>query len=311
MGTPEFAVPALEELNKKYEILSVYTQPDRPKGRGLSLQYPPVKVKALELGLSVEQPDRLSSAKEIEKIKNLKPDLIVVAAYGQILKQEILDIPRFGCINIHSSLLPRWRGAAPIHWALLAGDLVTGITIMKMALKLDAGNILLQREIQISKTDTYISLHDRLSQLGGELVVQALQLVSDQKITEKIQDESLATYAKKLTKEMSEMDPSESIFEIDLKIRALNPWPGAYVQIEGLGSLKILTSDEPDQGKKGNNQLVSDSGNLFLLTKTGCLKLTEIQLPGKPKMKPVDFINGLKGRSITLPLDILKWPKKT
>src|SRR4051812_6098264 len=179
MGTPEFAVGALDAIHKAYEVVGVYTQPDRPVGRGLGLRPSPVKTGALEKGLPIFQPEKLSLPGEFERLQAFKPDLIVVVAYGQILKRNVLELPRLGCVNIHSSLLPRWRGAAPIQWAILGGDTESGVTTMHLVEKLDAGDILLQAKTPISSEDTASSLHDRLAALGAELILPTLQGLAD------------------------------------------------------------------------------------------------------------------------------------
>src|SRR4051812_12654614 len=226
MGTPDFAVPALEAVARCTELVGVYSQEDKPVGRGLELRAPPVKLKALELGAPVFQPARLSAPGEFEKLQALRPDVIVVVAYGQILRRNVLDLPRLGCVNIHSSLLPRWRGAAPIQWAVLEGDAESGVSTMKLVENLDAGDVLLQARTSLASDETAGSLHDRLSAMGAELIVPTLNGLADGALKGFAQDESAVTYASKLTKEMEWLNPAESAIVLDRRVRALSPWPG-------------------------------------------------------------------------------------
>ena len=307
MGTPEFSVPALDAINQLHSIVGVYTQPDKPVGRGLDHKSSPVKLKALNLGLPVFQPERLSQPGELEKLKALKPDVMVVVAYGQILKRDVLDVPRLGCVNIHSSLLPRWRGAAPIQWAILEGDPETGITTMRMVEKLDAGAILLQKKTPIAQDDTAPSLHDRLSQMGAELITLTLEGLEKQTLIDQAQDEAQVTYASKLSKEMEKLDLSLSAETLDRKIRALTPWPGSSLQImEGplKGRLKIKQAHLRKNIKGRTGQIFEQSGMLLLGTPDGCLELRRLQWDGKKESTPNEFLNGLKGRGQALPLQV-------
>jgi methionyl-tRNA formyltransferase len=210
MGSPKFSVSALEALHQQHQIIAVYTQPDRPAHRGQQPTPSAVKQRATELGLPIYQPERASSPDELERVRVLNPDVIVVVAYGQLLKQEFLDIPKFGCVNIHASLLPRWRGAAPIQMALWAGDSETGITTMKMTLKLDAGDVLLQSPTPISSTDTSQSLHDRLSTIGSQLILRTLELLEKGTLKSIPQDSTQVTYAPKIEKEMEVLHPLQT-----------------------------------------------------------------------------------------------------
>ncbi len=310
MGTPEFAVPALEAIHRsrsssndpRCEIVGVYTQPDKPVGRGLTMQHPPVKAKALELGLTVHQPEKLTLPGEFEKLSALKPDVIVVVAYGQILKRNVLDLPRLGCVNLHSSLLPRWRGAAPIQWAILGGDAETGITAMKIAEKLDAGDILLQKRTPIRGEDTAGSIHDRLATMGGEIITEALKGLSEGTIRPIPQDEALVTYASKLTKEMEWLDWHESATVLWRKVRALNPWPGTSVKLDTGERLKIKDA-VLHAGLKGNEGKIYERVGMVLLgTADGALELRRMQWEGKKEVAAGEFLNGLQGRGKTLPL---------
>ena len=300
MGTPEFSVPTLETLSKFHSIVGVYTQPDKPTGRGLELRASPVKRKALELGFPVFQPEKLSLPGEYERLVALQPDIIVVVAYGQILRKNVLDLPRLGCINIHSSLLPRWRGAAPIQWAILAGDSESGITTMYMAEKLDAGDILLQAKTPISSNDTAKTLHDRLSLIGAELIVSTLQQLSAGTLNGQPQNEPEITYAAKLTKEMEWLDPQHPAGELDRRVRALDPWPGTSVKLYGQ-RLKIKkTRCHPDlPGKPG--QVFEKVGMILLGTTEGSLELISMQWEGKKETDPRGFMNGLKNQNKSLP----------
>lgn len=303
MGTPEFAVGALQAVHEAFHVVGVYTQPDKPVGRGLDLKAPPVKMKALDLGLPVFQPEKLTLPGEYEKLAELHPDVIVVVAYGQILKRSVLDLPRLGCVNIHSSLLPRWRGAAPIQWAILGGDRVSGVTTMKLVEKLDAGDILLQRETPISMQDTAGTLHDRLAAMGAELIVPTLSGLADGSLKATPQDESRVTYASKLTKEMEWLDPSESARVLDLRVRALNPWPGTSLRVEGerLKIKQVIPRNEL-QGPQG--QLFEKAGMVLLGTHEGSLELVRVQWEAKKEVDSGGFLNGLRGRGKSLPLPV-------
>lgn len=304
MGTPEFALPALEAVNQATQIVGVYTQPDRPVGRGLGMRASPVKVKALELELPVFQPEKLSATGELEKLEQLKPDAIVIVAYGQILKKNVLDLPRLGCINIHSSLLPRWRGAAPIHRALLAGDSETGVTTMHLVEKLDAGDILLSASTAILPEDTAGSLHDRLAKIGAELIVPTLEGLASGKLKGKPQDESQVTYAEKLTKEMEWLDPGQPASVLDRQVRALHPWPGTSLWVGQGERLKIKRAALRADIAGPVGQLFERSGMVLLGTKGGSLELLSLQWEGKKEIGPAEFLNGIRGRGQSLPLGV-------
>ena len=306
MGTPDFAVPALKAIHSAHRVLAVYTQPDKPVGRGLELRASPVKKVAQDLGLEIRQPEKLSQPGVFEALASLKPDVIVVVAYGQILRQNVLDLPRLGCINIHSSLLPRWRGAAPIHWAMLSGDTETGVTTMKLVLKLDAGDILLQRKTPIGPSEGVEILHDRLSTLGAELVLPTLEGLENGTLTGTRQDESQVTYAAKLTKQMEWLDTAESAAKLSLKVRALNPWPGTSLAVElapgECPRLKVKRATPRLDLNGPPGTLFERSGMLLLGTSDGALELTALQWEGKKETDIGGFLNGLKGRGLKLPL---------
>lgn len=304
MGTPEFSVPTLEVLHREAQVVAVYAQPDRPAGRGLGEKAPPVKVKALELGLPVFQPQKLTLPGEFEKLQALNPDLIVVVAYGQILRQNVLSLPRLGCVNIHSSLLPRWRGAAPIQWAILDGDDETGVTTMRMAEKLDAGDILLQTRTPIHPEDTAGSVHDRLARLGAGLMIQTLRGLEEGTLKDTRQDETQVSYASKLTKEMEALDPvQEPAVSLDRKIRALNPWPGTSLWV-GKDRLKIKKARLHEDIAGTLGAIFEKNGMLLLGASGGALELLEVQWDGKKATGPSEFLNGLRGRGQTLPLRV-------
>lgn len=303
MGTPDFAVPALEAVHSRHEIVAVYTQADKPVGRGLELKPPPVKAKALQLGLPVFQPEKLTPLEEFERLRELAPDLIVVVAYGKILRKNILELPRLGCVNIHSSLLPRWRGAAPIQWAILGGDAESGVTTMHLVEELDAGDILMQARTPLAPDEIASSLHDRLAKMGAELIVPTLEGLEKGTLRGKPQDPSKVTYATKLTKEMETLDPSLTAVELDRRIRALNPWPGTSLSVGGQ-RLKIkrarLRADL--QGNQG--KIHERAGMLLLGTREGALELLSLQWEGKKEVDSAGFLNGLKGRGQALPIEV-------
>ncbi len=307
MGTPHFSLPALEAIHKKYKIVGVYSQPDRPVGRGLEVRFSPVKEKALALELPVFQPEKLTAPGEYEKLVTLNPDFIVVVAYGQILRQNVLDLPRIACINIHSSLLPRWRGAAPIHHAVLAGDLVSGVTTMKMVRELDAGDIYEQVETKVGARETVSSLHDRLALLGGELILSTLEKLSSGILKGTPQDPTKVTIAHKLTKEMEALDAGLSAIELDRKVRALNPWPGTSFVLE-VGEkherIKVRQTEVHSGLKCTAGVLEERSGMLIFGTAHGGLEIKRLQPEGKKELDASQFMNGLRGRGISLPLQV-------
>ena len=308
LGTPEFAVPVLKKLLSEAEVLAVYSQPDKPVGRGLKMQASPVKQLALAHGIPVYTPEKVSVPEEIERIQALKPDFLVVVAFGQILKLPIIQAAKYGTINIHSSLLPRWRGAAPIQWAILGGDQETGITTMMIVPKLDAGDILLQEKIVITRDDTATTVHDRLSLLGAEMIVPTLQGLMNQEITPRVQDETQVTYAHKLTKEMEVLNWSSSAREFDLKVRALNPWPGTRIETKAGEKIKIKRGRiiEHFPGKITPGELFASGGELMLSCRDGLYQVFELQEEGKKSVQGADFINGLKGRGLSLPIELKK-----
>lgn len=293
MGTPDFAVPTLTALASRYPLAGVVTQPDREAGRGRRVEMPPVKQAAQRLGLPVIQPRRLREPEAMAQLRAWAPDLIVVAAFGQILRPEVLDLPRFGCINVHASLLPRWRGAAPIPAAILAGDSETGVTIMRMDPGLDTGPILAQRAIPILPNDTGRTLSDRLSTLGADLLLEVLPDYLAGGITPVPQDDSRATYAGQLTKEAGRLDLSLPAADSARRVRAFDPWPGTFVQWQG-GPLKVLAAHSLP-GPASPGEVVSIDRSPAIGTGDGWLVLDQVQPAGKKPMKGEEFVRGARG----------------
>jgi methionyl-tRNA formyltransferase len=290
MGTAELACPCLEAVatTPGHEVVAVVTQPDRPKGRDLRPSPPPVKVVAERLGLPVQQPLKIRESAAVEVLRAAQPELIIVVAYGQILPQSVLEIPRFGCINVHASLLPRWRGAAPIQYAILHGDRETGVTTMYMDDHMDTGGIILQRAQLIHADDTSATLHDRLAKLGADLLVETVGLIVEGKAPRAKQDEARATYAKKIAKEQGRIDWTRPAIEIERQVRAFNPWPSAYTQMGGL-LLKIWKADVIGGATGTPGQVLAD---FTVATGEGGLRILELQ-PANSKRMPVDaFLRG-------------------
>lgn len=294
MGTPEFAVPSLEALVKEgWELKLVVTQKDKPKGRGKKIQFTPVKEKALELGLEVFQPNSINSVESIEKISAINPDFIVVVAYGQILKKSILEIPKYGCYNVHASLLPKYRGAAPINWAIINGEKETGVTIMEMDEGLDTGDMVLSKAIPIQDDDDAISIHDKLSILGGKLIVEALNGIVAGKLEKIPQDHSLSSYASMLSKDMGRINWNRSAESIINLIRGLKPWPSAYTDYKGekIKIHKASVTNEVKDGACGEIVEVNKNG-IYVNTKDKKIVLEEIQFPNKRKMTVEEYLRG-------------------
>lgn len=290
MGTPDFAVPSLRTLMTEHEVVGVVTQPDRPAGRGSALRQSPVKQVALAAGLPILQPERLRRAAAQDALRAWPADVFVVAAYGQILPQSVLDMPRYGCINVHASLLPRWRGAAPIQAALHAGDTETGITIMLMDAGLDTGPMLSQRTTPISTADTSQTLHDRLATLGAELLLDTLPAYLGGTLLPQPQDEIRVTFAPPIEKEAGRIDWHQTAEQIDRHVRAFTPWPSAFTSFER-ATLKILAG-QPDQGDAQPGQVIMHDGQVAIGTKSGLYLPAEVQLEGRKRMTIAAFVNG-------------------
>jgi len=293
MGTPDFATPALEALIDTHQVVGVVTQPDRPAGRGQRPTSPPVKRVALEYSRPLSQPQSLRSPAVIAQLAEWGPEVIVVAAFGQILSQDMLDLPPHGCLNLHASLLPRWRGAAPVAAAILAGDKVTGVTIMQMDKGLDTGPLLSQREVPIRPGDTQITLEERLAQQGAELLIETLPPYLSGELLPRPQLEEAATYAKQLRKEDGRLDWSRPAVELDWQIRAFTPWPGTFTMWHGR-RLKVLQA-APLPGWRGDAPLgtiVDLADGAAVATSEGALCLKEVQLAGKRAMDISAFLCG-------------------
>lgn len=296
MGTPDFAAKALKAIYEAgHEVVCVVTQPDKEKGRGKSVSESPVKQLAKELGLTVITPAKMKSAEAIEELRQYPADMFVVAAYGQILKQEVLDMPRLGSINIHASLLPKYRGAAPIQWAILDGLKETGVTIMHMDAGIDTGNIIMQEKIEIEDTDTGESLFDKLADLGAKAIVKAIPLIERGELTEIPQNHDESSYAKMLSKEMGLIDFSNDARVIERWVRGLNSWPSAYTYLNGK-QLKIWASEvvEDTSDVKPGTVIDVDKKSFTIKCGVDALKLKEIQLEGKKRMEVSAFLLGYK-----------------
>ncbi|MDF2788879.1 MAG: methionyl-tRNA formyltransferase [Neobacillus sp.] len=295
MGTPDFSVPVLRRIiDDGYEVIGVVTQPDRPVGRKKVLTPPPVKVEALKHGITVYQPEKIRQKEEMEKIISLNPDLIITAAFGQILPKEILETPAHGCINVHASLLPELRGGAPIHYALIQGKKKTGITIMYMVEKLDAGDILTQVEVEITEEDNVGSLHTKLSMAGAELLSETLPNLLKGKLTPISQDNEKATFASNIKREQEKIDWSKPGEEIYNHIRGLNPWPVAFTTLDGQ-TLKIWRSEKVTGTESEEPGTIIKNDTDGLIVSTGnetAIKIKELQPSGKTKMTSEEFYRG-------------------
>lgn len=294
MGTPDFAAASLNSIVKSHDILCVITQPDKPKGRGQKMQYTAVKEAALKHDIKVLQPIRIKEEREvIDYIKGLNPDIIIVVAYGQILSKEILSIPKYGCINVHASLLPKLRGAAPINWAIINGDSVTGVTIMQMNEGLDTGDMLLKSEIEIFEDENAGSLHDRLMNLGGSLLSEALSKIETKEIKGEVQDDSISTYAHMMKKDLGHINWDNDAKNIYNLFRGVIPWPGAYTYYNDT-LIKIWDCSyikENFNGKIGEI-LKADKNGILVSAKNGAILITELQKIGGKRLDVASFLNG-------------------
>ncbi len=292
MGSPEFALPSLRALAGEYEVVGVVTQPNRASGRGREFKPPPVKSLALEFGVPVIQPEKLRAPKAMEGLRAWSPDLIVVAAFGQILKQDVLDLPRLGCLNVHASLLPRWRGAAPIQAAILHGDEETGVTIMKMDAGLDTGAMLAKKSLRLKSDDTAGSVTDALSRLGADLLIETLPRWIAGEIQPEPQDDSLSTYAPMLKKEDGRLDFTRDVQELERRVRAFNPWPGAFMEFDN-AILKIHRAHvEAGDASAGERLILANQPAVG--AGSGLLVLDEVQPAGKKSMSGKSFLTGAR-----------------
>jgi methionyl-tRNA formyltransferase len=309
-GTPDFAVPALERLSARHEICAVFTQPDRPAGRGRALHLSPVKRRALELGLTVHQPSSFKSPEALAMLRAANLDALVVVAYGLILPSEALQIPRWGGINIHASLLPRWRGAAPIQRAVLAGDPSTGVTIMRMEAGLDTGPMLNSRTTAIEPTDTAKTLHDRLAVMGADLIAESLDGLSRGAVREITQPAEGVTYAQKIDKLEALIDWERSAEEISRQVRAFNPWPMAETRLNGeqlrIWEAEPLEAPAMHSAATPAGAVLSATGEgIDVVCGTGVLRIHRLQLAGRKPLPAADFVRGhrLDGVRLTAPLE--------
>ena len=294
MGTPEFAVAALNKIHEAgHEVAAVYTQPDKAKGRSGKLQPPPVKVRAMELGLPVFQPERLREEENVTAIRALEPEIIIVAAYGQILPESILAIPPLGCINIHASLLPKYRGAAPIERSILDGEEKTGVTTMYMAKGLDTGDMIEQAETEILPEDTGETLTERLAGMGGELILSTMEKLKNGTAVRTPQKEEESSYAKMLDKAMGEMDFSRTATELERSIRALIPWPCASTVIDGK-RVKIYRAEVTEQSGTPGEILEVTKKYFTIACGSGALRIRNLQPEGKKPMDTAAYLNGKK-----------------
>ena len=294
MGTPEFAIPSFEALYESdFEIALVVTQPDRPKGRGKKLSSPPVKLVALEHNIEVFQPERIKDREAIEKIKQVKPDLIIVVAFGQILPKEILELPKYGCINVHASLLPKYRGAAPINFAIINGEKKTGVTTMYMEEGLDTGDMLLKNEVEITPEDTASTLHDKLAIAGKKTLSDTLKAIINTELVPEKQDDSISSYAPIMTKELGKINWDRSAEAISNLVRGTDPWPSAYTLYDN-SVLKLFAPvvlDKQSKEKPGTIVAVSSEG-IDIASADYIVRIKEIQISGKKRMPVGEFLKG-------------------
>ena len=294
MGTPEFAVTVLEGLlNTKHEVGLVATQPDKAKNRGKKIQYTPVKEKALEHNIKVLQPEKVRGNEEfLEELKDYRPDIIVVAAYGQILPKEVLELPKYGCVNVHASLLPRLRGAAPIQRAIIEGDEETGVTIMQMSEGLDTGDMLAKESIKIG-TMNYSMLHDALAEIGARLMVHTLDLIEEGKISPEPQDDSKSSYAEMVFKQEGKIDFTRQPEAVERLIRGFDPWPGAFCEYEDM-VMKIWKAQPlcENTGKEPGTIIEVSARGIKIACGDGALLVSEIQIPGKKRVAVSEYLKG-------------------
>lgn len=304
MGTPDFAVPVLEALTEsKHEVVAVVTQPDKRKGRGKEMQYTPVKTAALNHGIEVYQPAKVKDEEFQNVLRDINADVIVVVAFGQILPPSIIHMPKYGCINVHASLLPKYRGAAPIQWAVIDGEKKTGITTMQMDEGLDTGDMMLKEVVPVDEKETGGSLHDKLAACGGKIILETLQKVEDGTVTYTKQDDSKSNYAKMLDKNLGKIDFTKKAVEIERLIRGLNPWPSAYTMLNGK-TLKIWDADVLEGENETPGKIVNiTKDQIWISTGEGILAVNELQLEGKKRMNTEDFLRGYKMENAVLGME--------
>ncbi|MBQ8280545.1 MAG: methionyl-tRNA formyltransferase [Roseburia sp.] len=294
MGTPDFAVGTLEAIIEAgHEVVLVVTQPDKPKGRSGALQFPPVKECAVAHGIEVFQPTKIRLEENVEFLRKYEADIFVVAAFGQILPKSILDMPKHGCINVHASLLPKYRGAAPIQWAVINGDPVTGVTIQQMDIGVDTGDIILTKELAIAEDETGGGLFDKLAVVGAEACLEALEQIANGTATRTPQNHDEATHVSMISKEFGNIDWNKSVVEIERLIRGLNPWPSAYTKLDGktfkIWKAKVVSEEMADAAGR---VIRVDKGVMEVQTGKGVLSLLEVQLEGKKRMEVDAFLRG-------------------
>lgn len=297
MGTPDFAVNALDALVEAgHEVTLVVTQPDKPKGRSGAMQYSPVKECALKHNLNVFQPVKIKAPEAVAELRKYEADAFVVAAFGQILSKEILDMPRLGCINIHASLLPKYRGAAPINWCIIDGEKETGVTIMKMDVGIDNGDMYAKEVVTIGEKETAGELFDRLAVAGAKLIVETLPLIEEGKLIPQKQDESQMCYAKMMDKSLGEINWNKSAISIERLVRGLNPWPGTYTFVNGK-SLKIFDCDVVEKNGTPGEILEVTKDSILVGCGESSIKINELQLEGKKRMDTKSFLLGNQWKS--------------
>lgn len=294
MGTPDFSVGILEAIIEAgHEVVLVVTQPDKPKGRGNTMQFPPVKECALSHNIEVFQPVKIRDTQNIEYLKNFQADIMIVAAFGQILPKSILDMPKYGCVNIHASLLPKYRGASPIQWAVINGDEISGVTAQRMDVGIDTGDMIAKREIRLAKDETGGSLFDKLADLGAKLCVETMDLIATGKASYTPQNHEAATHTALISKELGNIDWNKSAVEIERLIRGLNPWPSAYTKLDNK-TFKIWKAEVLDDSTEYAAGCIVkvDKKDLVVQTGKGLLALKEVQLEGKKRMEVDAFLRG-------------------
>ncbi len=300
MGTPDFAVPSLKTLiDSDYDVVGVVCQPDRPKGRGKKMSSPPVKVLAEEHSIPVLQPEKIRTEEFFDKLKSFKPDLICVTAYGRIIPKNILELPKYGCLNVHASLLPKYRGAAPINWAIINGEKTTGITTMLMDEGMDTGDILLKEEIEIGDDDTSIELSEKLSNIGASLLIETIKNGQNDEIKPIKQNDDEATLAPIIKKDVGKIDWSISAEDIRNLIRGTQPWPGAFTSYNGK-NLKIFKASVNSQNGEPGQILEADGEKLVVGTGNNSLEIQELQIEGGKRLKVSDFLRGNQIKSETV-----------